>query len=89
MPHRIARIVLILVVVGIAVPMQGQEPPPPDQKALAFEVASIKPNTSAERPANNWELAPGRADFHNSQVVQLIKRAWGDFSLPVEGGQVG
>ncbi len=57
-----------------------------DQKPLAFEVASVKPNMSGEQPANNWTLAPGRTDFHNSQVMQLIKRAWGDFSLTTEGG---
>jgi uncharacterized protein (TIGR03435 family) len=38
-----------------------------------------------ESPSNNWRRTPGRLDFHNSQLIELIKAAWGDFSLRVEG----
>ncbi len=51
-----------------------------------FDVVSIKQNNLGERPANNWRVTPGRIDYHNSQLIQLIKAAWGDFSLRVEGG---
>jgi uncharacterized protein (TIGR03435 family) len=78
-------IIFALFAIGVAsAPLFGQ--PQPDQKLPLFDVASVKPNTSSEQPANNWKLTPGRTDFHNSQVMQLIKRAWGDFSLTVEGG---
>lgn len=50
-----------------------------------FEVASVKPNKTGEQPSNNWKLSVGRIDYHNSQVLQVIKSAWGDFSLRVEG----
>jgi len=51
-----------------------------------FDVASVKPNQRLEQPSNNWRQSPGRTDYHNSQIAPLIKAAWGDFSLPVEGG---
>ena len=57
----------------------GQAAPLPQ-----FDVASVKPNTLGEQPSNNWRCHPGRTDFHNSQVGELIKSAWGDFSLRVE-----
>ena len=51
-----------------------------------FDVASVKPNQQLGQPSNNWQQAPSRTDYHNSQIAQLIKAAWGDFSLPIEGG---
>ena len=57
----------------------------PSNPLPQFEVASVKANTLAERPSNNWKLSPGRIDYHNSQLIELITRAWGDFSLRVEG----
>src|SRR5690242_17005413 len=50
-----------------------------------FDVASVKVNRLMESPSNNWRRTPGRLDFHNSQLIELIKAAWGDFSLRVEG----
>lgn len=50
-----------------------------------FDVASVKVNSLMEQPSNNWRRTPGRLDFHNSQLIELIKAAWGDFSLRVEG----
>src|SRR2546429_1078129 len=56
---------------------QGQAPRLPQ-----FDVASVKPNTLLEQPSNNWRRSPGSTDFHNSQLVELVKRAWGDAQLP-------
>jgi uncharacterized protein (TIGR03435 family) len=50
-----------------------------------FDVASVKANRLMEQPSNNWRRTPGRIDYHNSQLIELIKAAWGDFSLRVEG----
>jgi uncharacterized protein (TIGR03435 family) len=50
-----------------------------------FDVASVKVNRLMESPTNNWRRTPGRLDYHNSQLIELIKAAWGDFSLRVEG----
>src|SRR5258707_1198841 len=47
-----------------------------------FDVASVKPNNLGEQPSNNWSRTPGRTDFHNSQLVELVKRAWADPQLP-------
>ncbi|MGE0447151.1 MAG: TIGR03435 family protein [Vicinamibacterales bacterium] len=51
----------------------------------AFEVASVKQDRSGEQPTNNWQRSPGRVNYQNSQVLQLLRAAWGDFSLRVEG----
>jgi len=51
-----------------------------------FDVASVKPNTLLEQPSNNWRVTPGRTDYHNSQLIELIRLAWGDFQLRVENG---
>jgi len=58
----------------------AQTPPLPQ-----FDVASVKVNRLMEQPSNNWRRTPGRLDYHNSQLIELIKAAWGDFSLRVEG----
>ena len=59
----------------------GQAAPLPQ-----FDVASVKPNTLLEQPSNNWRVTPGRTDYHNSQLIELIRLAWGDFQLRVENG---
>jgi uncharacterized protein (TIGR03435 family) len=41
-------LLLVIVAVGASILMHGQTPPASDQKAPAFEVASVKPNTSGE-----------------------------------------
>jgi uncharacterized protein (TIGR03435 family) len=51
-----------------------------------FEVASVKLDTSGEGPANNWQRSPGRIDYQNTQLIQLIRVAWGGTQLRVEGG---
>ena len=45
-----------------------------------FEVASIKLNRS-EGPANYWEISGRRFLGNRSQVSELIRLAWGDFSF--------
>lgn len=49
-----------------------------------FEVASIKFNRS-EGPANYWEISGRRFLGTRSQVSELIRAAWGDFQLRIEG----
>jgi len=58
---------------------QGPEPPP------RFDVASVKQDTSGEQPTNNWSASPGRVSYQNTQILQLIRAAYGDFSLRVDG----
>lgn len=64
-----------------------QAPPPasPGSPAPAFEVTSVKRNTSGEGfiTAN---LAPGRPSFINMPVRQLIVRAYGVQAFQVLGG---
>src|SRR5262245_43509771 len=55
-------------------------------KRPEFDVASVKPNTLLEQPSNNWKATPGQTDFHNSQVIELIRLAWNDSQLRVEKG---
>ena len=68
--------------VAIALPPNASAQPAASPR---FDVASVKPNRLMEQPSNNWRRTPGRLDFHNSQLIELIKAAWGDFSLRVEG----
>jgi len=49
-----------------------------------FDVSSVKPNPLGG-PANNWEMSPGQRNFRNSQVRALIRAAWGDNGLRIEG----
>jgi uncharacterized protein (TIGR03435 family) len=50
-----------------------------------FDVASVKQDSSGEQPSNNWQVSPGRISYQNSQILQLIRAAYGDFSLRAEG----
>jgi len=52
--------------------------------SLHFDVASIKLNTS-EGPANYWDISGRRFIGSRSQVSELIRLAWGDFQLRIEG----
>lgn len=49
-----------------------------------FDVSSVKQNTSGG-PANNWQMSPGQHTYRNSQVRALIRAAWGDNGLRIEG----
>ena len=55
------------------------------ERLPAFDVASVKEDTSGEQPSNNWQASPGRVSYQNTQILQLIRAAYGDFSLRVEG----
>ena len=78
-----SRIVVMLTLVVSVAPAwtlaQGPEPLP------RFDVASVKQDTSGEQPGNNWQASPGRISYQNTQILQLIRAAFGDFSLRVEG----
>jgi uncharacterized protein (TIGR03435 family) len=52
--------------------------------APTFDVSSVKRNTQGG-PANNWQMSPGQRDFRNSQIRALIRAAWGDNGLRIEG----
>jgi uncharacterized protein (TIGR03435 family) len=71
---------LTLVVCLNATALRAQDAPLP-----TFDVASVKQETSGEQPTNNWQRSPGRIDYQNSQILQLIRAAFGDFSLRVDG----
>jgi uncharacterized protein (TIGR03435 family) len=70
-----------LIASGVRAQGQGQFAPLPQ-----FDVASVIPNKMEGQPSNNWQLAPGRINYQRSQMLRLIRAAWGDNSLRVEGG---
>jgi len=49
-----------------------------------FEVASIKPNTS-DGPPNYWQVSGRRFIGTRSQIIQLVRMAWGDMQTRVDG----
>ena len=65
-----------LVVCLAAACLRAQEPEPLPR----FDVASVKQDTSSE-PSNNWQRSPGRLDYQNSQMLQLIRVAYGEYAL--------
>jgi uncharacterized protein (TIGR03435 family) len=78
----------LLLMTGVltTVALAAQQAPPPAGSATpAFEVTSVKRNTSGEGfiTAN---LAPGRPSFINMPVRQLIVRAYGVQAFQVLGG---
>jgi uncharacterized protein (TIGR03435 family) len=54
-----ARRVVFSAVLGLSVPLLGQTQP--EQKSLAFEVASVKTNTTDAPPTSRFPLGPGDA----------------------------
>jgi uncharacterized protein (TIGR03435 family) len=78
MASRVVAFALFVAAAFQAAPSAQRSPLP------RFDVASVKVNSLMEQPSNNWRRTPGRLDFHNSQLIELIKAAWGDFSLRVE-----
>lgn len=63
-----------------APPLRAQQPA---AVTPAFEVASIKRNTS-EGPNNYWQISGPRFIGNKSQIAQLIRMAWGNFQLRLE-----
>jgi uncharacterized protein (TIGR03435 family) len=78
-----SRVVVMLTLVVSLAPAWtlAQEPEPLPR----FDVASVKQDTSGEQPSNNWQASPGRVNYQNTQILQLIRAAFGDFSLRAEG----
>src|SRR5688572_4504215 len=81
--HRATWTILLVVALAAAVRLiaQGQSSTDPLPQ---FEVASIKLNRS-EGPANYWDISGRRFIGSRSQVSELIRLAWGDFQLRIEG----
>jgi uncharacterized protein (TIGR03435 family) len=71
------RIVLVLfAAVGAPLLIRGQSPQPPDQKPLAFEVASVKPSLSKDNNASNRALPGGRVTITNSTLRNIIRTVY-------------
>jgi uncharacterized protein (TIGR03435 family) len=71
-----------LTVSAVAQPVDGQGRPTLDQQRPAFDVVSIKPNTS-DSPASSIAFEPG-GRFHaiNEPVVRMIQEAFGTPRTP-------
>jgi uncharacterized protein (TIGR03435 family) len=76
---RVVAMFTLVFVAPVSALAQAPEPLP------RFDVASVKQDTSGEQPSNNWQASPGRINYQNSQILQLIRAAFGDFSLRAEG----
>jgi uncharacterized protein (TIGR03435 family) len=61
-------------IVGMSVVLPGQTP---DQKLLAFEVASVKANTSGDSRGGGRTLPGGRVIFTNESLRTVIRDAYG------------
>src|SRR5690349_1564240 len=73
---------LVIILLGwSAAGLRGQQPS--GVETPAFEVASIKRNTS-EGPNNYWQISGKRFVGNKSQIAQLIRMAWGNFQLRLE-----
>jgi uncharacterized protein (TIGR03435 family) len=72
-------VLLLTALVGtFAVPLRGQAP---DQKPLAFEVASIKPNTSGDSRGGGRLSPGGRVTFVNESLRAVIRDAYADTGI--------
>jgi uncharacterized protein (TIGR03435 family) len=81
--------VLLLTAGGLAAPrLHGQAGQPTDQKALAFEVASIKRNVSLDRSGTMGFEPGGRFHAVNAPLLWLIATAYGQFQRPLFESQV-
>jgi uncharacterized protein (TIGR03435 family) len=76
--------IVFAVVAGLCVPLLGQSQP--EQKPPAFEVASVKPNTSGDTNGMLRPLPGGRMTAANMQVRQLITFAYQVAGFQLIGG---
>ena len=76
-------VLTVLSVVLIAARLRAQ---PPEQKPLAFEVASIKLNTSGDPQSGTHDLPGGRVTMTNLAMRDVVRRAYGSNDLDVIGG---
>ena len=80
-------IVVLLLTSALAMPrLYGQGPTGPTQQPPAFEVASIKQNTSGDRRSGTQNSPGGRVTITNQPLRSLIPTAYGSNDLEVIGG---
>jgi uncharacterized protein (TIGR03435 family) len=89
--HRLGAATLVVsafVAVRPASPVHTQTPPAPAraQDAPAFEVASIRPNTSGDPRSGTHDLPGGRVTITNLPLRSMIRMAYGANDLEVVGG---
>src|SRR6185369_6784773 len=61
----------------------------PEQKALTFEVASIKPNSATNAPTGARVLPSGQVTATNMAVRAMIATAWGSDAIQMSSQIVG
>lgn len=91
MPRAVVRsgFILSAILIGAVVSLQGlrgQTSTSADQKAPAFEVASIKLNTSGDPLSGTHDLPGGRVTMTNLPLRDVIRSAYGANDLEVIGG---
>ncbi|HUK36065.1 MAG TPA: TIGR03435 family protein [Vicinamibacterales bacterium] len=81
------RSVLLLLVLGVPLTTAGVRAQTSEEKnGLAFEVASIKPNTSGDARSGTRDLPGGRVTITNLRLRDVIRAAYGTNDLEVIGG---
>ena len=83
--HRLATATLVASAF-VAVHAQTPPVPGPPQGAPAFEVASIRPNTSGDPVSGTHDLPGGRVTITNLPLRSMIRTAYGANDLEVVGG---
>ena len=80
--------VLLLACAVCGIPLHGQAPQPTNQKPLAFEVASVKPNrtTNASR---SFDLRGQQLTMINMPLRNLIWEAYGSLSIQLNSQILG
>jgi uncharacterized protein (TIGR03435 family) len=72
------------IIIGVMIAATAIAAQPPDQKSLAFEVASVKPNHDVNQPAN-FQLQPGgRVTITNFPLFQLIRAAYASDDIQLD-----
>ena len=80
-------IVVLLLTSALAMSrLYGQAPPGPSPQPPAFEVASIKLNTSGDPRSGTQNSPGGRVTITNQPLRSMIPTAYGSNDLEVIGG---
>lgn len=69
-------LIALVLIVGLAPVLAGGQAPPGDASRPAFEVASVRPNTSGSGTISSRTLPGGRFEAINMPVIQLIQSAY-------------
>lgn len=69
-------LIAVVLVVGLAPVSAGGQAPPADASRPAFEVASVRPNTSGSGTISSRTLPGGRFEAINIPVIQLVQSAY-------------